>query len=159
MIKARESSWPKGGSMNYSLSLTNQIWSQGGLAWERPMGPAPWVLTDASENRMQRDTHRFVLWSCLQMPWAPGAGSSENGFALNTCAAEIGQLLTCKSMTSEIHKANRFHLKSGGKRIFDQDMPTESLNKGSLGVHCIQKGIRITLERNWIWMKLNAKKN
>ena len=38
-------------------------------------------------------------------------------------------------------------------------MPTESLNKGSLGVHCIQKGIRITLERIWIWMKLNAKKN
>lgn len=82
-----------------------------------------------------------------------------NGFALNTCAAEIGQLLTCKSMTSEIHKANRFHLKSGGKGIFDQDMLTESLNKGSLDVHCIQKGIRITLERNWIWMKLNAKKN
>lgn len=156
MIKAQESSW-----LNKLLPFPDQpqIWSQGGLAWDRPMGPAPWVLTDTSENCMRRDTYRFVLRSWLQMPWAPEAGSSESGFAFNTRAAEIGQLPPCKSVTSEIHNVNRFHLKSGGKRIFDQDMPTESLNKGSLGVHCIQKGIRITLERNWIWMKVNAKKN
>ena len=41
MIKAREGSWPKGGSMNYSVSLTNrkcevrEAWPERGL-WDQP---------------------------------------------------------------------------------------------------------------------------
>lgn len=74
------------------------------------------------------------------MPHAEPLGQGQvNGFALNTCAAEIGQLLTCKSMTSEILKAEQISSEIWRKRmIFDQDMLTESLNKGSLDVHCIQ---------------------
>lgn len=82
---------------------------------------------------MQDDTHRITLQSRVQMPRAPGTESSENCFAFSTHAAGIGQLPPCESVTSEIHKASRFHLKSGGRSIFDQDMPTESLTKGSLG--------------------------
>lgn len=82
---------------------------------------------------MQNDTHRIALQSWVQTPQAPGTELCENGFMFNAHVSGFGQWPPCKSVTSEIHKASRFHLKSRAGWILARDMPAESLNKGLLG--------------------------
>lgn len=51
-------------------------------------------LTHLSENPTQNDTQKIALESGVQMPSAPGAQSSEDGFAFNTWTAVMGQPAT-----------------------------------------------------------------
>lgn len=93
---------------------------QGSLAlWDQ--------LTHMSENPTQNDTHKIALESGVQMPSAPGAQSSEDDFAFNTWTAVmdqpphwdpwVGEHPHGGSVTRDVHKMSRFHLKSEGEDI------------------------------------------